>query len=87
MEATDKGDGQPNDNDDALVSALGGLLMSTIEMTDREPERDDLERVNCDKAGEFGHFMCGICAEHTKPRFECGCMVMNHRKKIGEIDE
>lgn len=38
----------------------------------RKPELDDLDRVNCqDKS--FGHSQCGICLEHNKPRFMCGC--------------
>lgn len=36
----------------------------------REPERDDLDRCNCDQAGELGHWSCGIC-EHHLPVFEC----------------
>ena len=34
---------------------------------------DDLERVNCEKAGEFGHRWCGTCPEHKIPRLSCGC--------------
>lgn len=30
----------------------------------REPSADELHRVTCDRAGEFGH----------RPRFECGCL-------------
>jgi hypothetical protein len=41
--------------------------------TGRSPELDDLERVNCDKAGEVGHYSCGWCHDHQKPVFECGC--------------
>lgn len=36
----------------------------------REPVNDDLDRCNCDKAGEQGHKACGIC-EHYRPVFEC----------------
>lgn len=36
----------------------------------RLPEDDDLDRCNCDKAGQVGHHSCGIC-EHYKPVFEC----------------
>ena len=39
------------------------------------PEHDDLDRVNCNKVGEIGHWACGICPNHNKPRFECGCLV------------
>ena len=40
----------------------------------RPPEHDDLERVNCQKAGETGHLQCGWCRKHDKPRFACGCI-------------
>ena len=32
------------------------------------PEQDDLERANCEKAGQPGHWQCGLC-EHKQPRF------------------
>lgn len=38
------------------------------------PENDDLDRVNCDEAGMPGHSQCGVCPEHKKPRFQCGCL-------------
>lgn len=41
-------------------------------MTNIYPEHDDLERCNCKKTGEFGHFTCGICENCNKPRFFCG---------------
>jgi hypothetical protein len=47
--------------------------------TGRKPEHDDLERVNCNQAGETGHWSCGWCDEHYAPRFECGC-----RKKTND---
>lgn len=37
------------------------------------PSADDLNRVKCAQAGEYGHRQCGWCAEHDKPRFVCGC--------------
>lgn len=40
-------------------------------LTGRKPEQDDLERVNCDKAGQIGHFSCGWCKIHWCPVFEC----------------
>lgn len=38
------------------------------------PELDDLARVSCEQAGSVGHFHCGVCPEHDKPRFMCGCV-------------
>lgn len=37
----------------------------------REPEQDDLERVNCNSAGKLGHECCGVC-EHGYPK-SCVC--------------
>jgi len=37
-----------------------------------EPKQDDLYRVNCDKAGEVGHLMCGVCSQCGQPRYVCG---------------
>lgn len=45
------------------------------EMTGHKPSQDDLERLNCDQEGDLGHFHCGYCEEHSKPRFVCGCWV------------
>ena len=43
-----------------------------IEATGREPVQDDLERVNCPKAGTPGHWMCGWNKAHNRPQFEVG---------------
>ena len=37
-----------------------------------EPVYDALARVNCPRAGEGGHWQCGWCEKHDKPRFQCG---------------
>jgi hypothetical protein len=37
--------------------------------TGDKPVNDDLERSNCDKAGQPGHFMCGWCKEENLPMF------------------
>jgi hypothetical protein len=39
-----------------------------------EPIDDDLERVECARAGQFGHRQCGMCERHECPRFQCGCL-------------
>lgn len=36
----------------------------------RDPQQDDMERANCDKAGQLGHSNCGVC-EHQLPVFLC----------------
>ena len=36
----------------------------------RAPELDDLDRANCDRAGQPGHRLCGICT-HGYPVFLC----------------
>jgi len=35
------------------------------------PEDDELDRCNCDRAGEVGHYVCGWCKTHDKPFFQC----------------
>jgi hypothetical protein len=52
----------------------------------REPVHDDLERVNCNRVGELGHWQCGVCPDHDKPRFECGCLAprVEPKKRRGE---
>jgi hypothetical protein len=37
--------------------------------TGAEPINDDLDRCNCDKAGEIGHWYCGWDAEANLPIF------------------
>ena len=43
------------------------------------PQDDDLERTNCDKVGNITHSCCGWCGEHNKPRFICGCILVNYQ--------
>ncbi len=43
--------------------------------TGQAPRQDDLARVNCELAGEVGHWQCGWCAVHDGPRFACACAV------------
>jgi hypothetical protein len=38
-------------------------------LTSHEPERDDLERANCEQAGLIGHDQCGLCGFCGWPRF------------------
>lgn len=40
--------------------------------TGHEPRHDDLERANCDQAGQIGHYSCGWCEQCNRPRFQCG---------------
>lgn len=42
-------------------------------MTGSGPVGDDLDRLNCEKAGLPGHRYCGFCDGHKVPRFVCGC--------------
>lgn len=51
-------------------------------MTEFLPEQDDLERANCHLAGNIGHSSCGVCLEHNKPRFICGCLVHQQMMKV-----
>lgn len=40
--------------------------------TGRDPEDDDLERVNCPQAGRIGHLCCGWDSVWNRPQFEIG---------------
>ena len=40
--------------------------------TGRSPVNDDMERVNCEQAGKFGHSACGWCDDCNLPVFQCG---------------
>lgn len=59
--------------------------------TGRKPVDDDLERANCESAGQAGHHSCGWCPEHHLPRFECGCLrhrkVESHYEKFAHASE
>lgn len=48
-----------------------------LERTGQLPTNDDLDRVNCEYAGEIGHLHCGWCNLHNCPRFECMCHSVN----------
>ena len=41
-----------------------------LDNTGQEPEQDDLDRANCEEAGQLGHWGCGICI-HKQPVFMC----------------
>lgn len=49
--------------------------------TGRMPEHDDLDRCNCEKSGEIGHFCCGWDEKSNLPFFDGRRLV----KKTGEI--
>lgn len=58
--------------------------------TGRDPENDDLERVNCPQGGELGHEFCGVC-QHCNyprfvPRFDAGVLVCNHRTITNQLN-
>lgn len=54
------------------------------EMVGREPQEDELELCNCQKAGTIGHNHCGVCELHNQPRNVCGCFFDLKNKEIVE---
>ncbi len=55
------------------------------------PERDDLERCNCDKAGQIGHFRCGWDEKRDLPNFWPkfplqGAATRQHRASVSNGD-
>lgn len=39
----------------------------------QKPVQDDMERVNCPKAGQIAHMQCGWCYTCNMPVFMCIC--------------
>jgi len=60
---------------DACLEKSGAKITEDyfLEKVGRAPKNDDLERCNCELAGEAGHFMCGWCNLCDLPRFSCLC--------------
>jgi len=60
-----------------FINESGDFLPMTEEtfekMTGYKPIQDDLERVNCNHAGEIGHKNCGWCLKCNTPAFSCTC--------------
>lgn len=53
--------------------------------TGAPPEQDDLERCNCEKAGEPLHWSCGWCEIHNLPIFmdpECFPKCIGRKRSI-----
>lgn len=40
-------------------------------LTGYAPENDDLERANCQEAGQTGHLACGLCTTCGQPAWTC----------------
>jgi len=47
-----------------------------VEATGREPIQDDLERSNCNLAGQIGHSCCGWNIRYNKPQFDVGPVIL-----------
>jgi len=52
--------------------------------TGNPPADDDLQRANCSKAGQWGHFFCGWCVTHDRPRYVCGCGRISYNQRTEE---
>ena len=50
-----------------------------------DPIDDDIERVVCQSVGQHGHYSCGVCLKHKKPRYVCGCL-RKSRKQIEGVE-
>lgn len=60
-----------------VVEAAECLEMTAAEFerrTGAPPMNDDLDRVNCTRVGAVGHYLCGWCFTHDRPRASCGCI-------------
>lgn len=47
--------------------------------TGYDPKDDDLERCNCDRAGQIGHFLCGWDKKRNMPNFLLGFSMIRAR--------
>lgn len=52
--------------------------------TGRDPTMDELDRCNCARTGNIGHFWCGWCDDCQVPRFICGHRVPTARRRNTE---
>jgi hypothetical protein len=50
--------------------------------TGRAPVLDDLQRANCEHAGEPGHTGCGWC-DHGQPVYRCETCMQRVIRKLG----
>lgn len=67
-------------HENQLVLELGHKLF-LVRVHDVSPANmDNADRITCEKAGELGHFSCGVCGVHNIPRFECGCIAIKESK-------
>ena len=48
-------------------------------VTGHAPEQDDLERSNCEHAGQIGHYMCGWDTKRDMPNFIPGLSIQEIR--------
>jgi len=53
--------------------------------TGHAPEQDDLERCNCDKAGQLGHDFCGWSETYGKPNFLLPYNLVRVERLVKEI--
>lgn len=51
-----------------------------IACTGYEPVDDDLDRCNCDKAGQIGHELCGWDKKRDMPNFLLGVSLIKERE-------
>jgi len=68
-------------HENQLVLELGHNQLFLVNVRDVSPaDMDNAERIACEKAGEFGHWSCGVCGVHNIPRYECGCVAIKESK-------
>jgi hypothetical protein len=68
-------------HENQLVLELGHNQLFLVIVQDISPANEDnAERITCKKAGQIGHFQCGVCDVHNVPRFQCGCVAIKEKK-------
>jgi len=68
---------------DKALREIAILQTAVVTLFEEETDenQDNKARANCEKAGQPGHRMCGICPDHNLPRLVCGCFPRNIREK------
>lgn len=66
-------------HENQLVLELGHNQRFLVVVQDVSSSNNN-ERITCSKAGEVGHFQCGMCGVHNVPRFECKCIAIKEKE-------
>ena len=61
-----------------LISIIKSQIWCPHCDTRRTSGCDCRDRIFCSQAGMLGHWTCGWCEKHARPRFQCACPFRGH---------